>query len=291
MATLAQTRILYNRESRDYDLFVSVDGDAEQYIGSATNHSEGQSRIDNYVFNYYVDNHTPEAAVQVLSRPAEVVELLHSADPTPAPDPNDAPIPGGPGEAPGNPSDGEARPYDAFTLMFQAQKLCVRITDVIQSASGEQLRNLLRIHDRAQRRWQRRYQVCRSALPAASPAAAIEARTPDSSDGLGTPTGGREDAAPRLASSSSGFFLACAICGGPHVPTRCPQVALVKYGMGIWEAYLDDRRAFLKLVQWATAARLKLMGDAVAYYLSTRWGHDITGRQVLIAWMQNTASA
>lgn len=100
-----------------------------------------------------------------------------------------------------------------------------------------------------------------------------------------------EPPTPPAPAPASGFFLACTICGGPHVPTRCPQVALVKYGMGVWEAYLDDRRAFLKLVQWATAARLKLMGDAVAFYLSHRWGHTITGRQVLIAWMQNAAPA
>lgn len=165
------------------------------------------------------------------------------------------------------------------------------------------------------------------ALPAASPAAAINARASDSSDGLGTPTGGREDAAPadpraalivllkaaleewqecgmatdydvalaqlaRLMTPPTGHFLCCPSCGGPHSGWQCPEVALVKYGMDVWEAYLEDRAAFLRLVQWATAARLLLMGDAVALYLSHRWRHAITAQQVLAGWqMQNAAPA
>lgn len=62
---LAKTRIAYNRETRDYDLFVAIDGGAEQYIGSAANHHDGQRRIDAYVFDFYADRHTPEKAAQV----------------------------------------------------------------------------------------------------------------------------------------------------------------------------------------------------------------------------------
>lgn len=85
--------------------------------------------------------------------------------------------------------------------------------------------------------------------------------------------------------------ITCSVCGGPHRATACPEVALVKYGVGVWEAYMEDRAAFLKLVQWATAQRLTLMGDAVAFYLSHRWGHAITGYQVLASWQQIAALA
>lgn len=123
-------------------------------------------------------------------------------------------------------------------------------------------------------------------LPAAPPAVETIVHTPDTFSGLdGSTAAGREDAAP-----IGGFFQSCTICGGPHVPTRCPEVALAKYGMGAWEAYMEDRAAFLKLVQWATAARLALMGDAVAFYLSHRWGHAITGYQVLTCWAHRNAA-
>ncbi len=84
----------------------------------------------------------------------------------------------------------------------------------------------------------------------------------------------------------------CPLCQtDAHRATQCPDVALTKYGMGVWDAYMEDRAAFLKLVQWATAQRLALMGDAVASYLSVRWGHTITGYQVLAGWHRNAAPA
>jgi hypothetical protein len=77
----------------------------------------------------------------------------------------------------------------------------------------------------------------------------------------------------------------CPLCEtNEHRATQCPDVALTKYGLGVWEAYIENRAAFLKLVQWAAAPRLVVMGDAVAHYLSTRWGHAITGYQVLACW-------
>lgn len=126
-----------------------------------------------------------------------------------------------------------------------------------------------------------------SALPAAPPAVETIVNTPDTFSGLEASTTRSREGAALIG----GFFQSCTICGGPHVPTRCPDVALAKYGMGVWEAYMEDRAAFLKLVQWAAAARLALMGDAVAFYLSHRWGHAITGYQVLASWQQNAAPA
>jgi hypothetical protein len=76
----------------------------------------------------------------------------------------------------------------------------------------------------------------------------------------------------------------CSICTGPHTPTQCPEVALAKFGMGVWESYMEDKAAFLRLIQWVTSARLLLMGDAVAFYLSHRWGRPIAAYHVLACW-------
>ena len=76
----------------------------------------------------------------------------------------------------------------------------------------------------------------------------------------------------------------CSICTGTHAPTQCPEVALAKYGMGVWESYMENKAAFLKLIQWVEAPRLLLMGDAVAFYLSHRWGRPIAGYHVLRCW-------
>lgn len=288
-------------------------------------------------------------------------EWIANRDGDDEPDPNDIPPPGGPGEAPGNPSDGRGSPLQRWR----------------EQGAAEQARIAALPH---------------FALPAASPAAASIARTPCTTDGPGLSTSGREDAAlttctlcaypattmdesgvrplcdgcktdeaeyidlrdsppvltpeelaavdrsrkraldeavarmkaaPYLCHACAapasthldtiplcdgcadkalgllcpvpphgGHFLTCTICGGPHVPTRCPEVALVKYGMGVWNAYLEDRAAFLRLVQWATAPRLALMGEAVAFYLSARWRHDITAQQGLAGWqIKNAASA
>jgi len=35
-------RIAYNRETRDYDCLVAIDGGAEQYIGSASTYSQAE---------------------------------------------------------------------------------------------------------------------------------------------------------------------------------------------------------------------------------------------------------
>lgn len=59
-------RISYNRDTRDYDCYVSIDGDAEQYIGSAPNNGAGEIKCNEYVIAYYEDNHTPEKAAELV---------------------------------------------------------------------------------------------------------------------------------------------------------------------------------------------------------------------------------
>jgi hypothetical protein len=59
-------RIAYNRTSKDYDCYISIDGDPEQYIGSADTHPAAETKCRDYAYNYYEDNNTPEKAVAVV---------------------------------------------------------------------------------------------------------------------------------------------------------------------------------------------------------------------------------
>lgn len=273
-------RITYNRTTKDYD--ATFDG---RYIGSFANHHQAEVALNDYALDLIEQGLVDD--MQVLARPAEAVELLHSDDP-----PNDGQEPGGSGGGGGT---------------CRMNVLGTRWTVCGADSDGPcYCDTFVR------------------ALPAAPPAVETIVRTPDTFSGLdGSTAAGREGAAPDeetcescggrpggcydceptwakkfvapmfadLDPPMSGFFQSCTVCGGPHVPTRCPEVALAKYGMGVWEAYMEDRAAFLKLVQWAAAPRLALMGDAVAFYLSARWGHAITGYQVLASWQQNAARA
>ena len=59
-------RIAWNRETKDYDCYISIDGDQEHYIGSAPNHSAAEKTCNDFAFNYYEDNHTPEKAAELV---------------------------------------------------------------------------------------------------------------------------------------------------------------------------------------------------------------------------------
>jgi len=58
-------RIAYNRTSKDYDCYISIDGDPEQYIGSAPDYSAAEKTCNDFAFSYYEDNHTPEKAIAI----------------------------------------------------------------------------------------------------------------------------------------------------------------------------------------------------------------------------------
>jgi hypothetical protein len=58
-------RIAYNKDNRDYDCFIAFDGTDEQCIGSAASYGAAEKVCNDYAYDYYNDNHTPEKAVQV----------------------------------------------------------------------------------------------------------------------------------------------------------------------------------------------------------------------------------
>ncbi len=55
----------YNPETRQYPAFVSIDGEPEQCIGHAWAAGAADRLCDEYIFNYYADRHTPEAAARI----------------------------------------------------------------------------------------------------------------------------------------------------------------------------------------------------------------------------------
>jgi hypothetical protein len=66
MTTEVTKRISYNRDGRDYDCYVSIDGDAEQYIGSAATYGQAEVKCNDHAIAYYEDAHTPEKAAELV---------------------------------------------------------------------------------------------------------------------------------------------------------------------------------------------------------------------------------
>lgn len=58
-------RIAFNRDSRDFDCYVTIDG-REEYIGSAPTNGAGEIKCNQYAIAYYEDNHTPEKAAELV---------------------------------------------------------------------------------------------------------------------------------------------------------------------------------------------------------------------------------
>ena len=58
-------RISYNKDTRDFDIYVGIDG-PEQYIGSASTRPQAEQRASEYVIAYYEDAYTPERAAQLI---------------------------------------------------------------------------------------------------------------------------------------------------------------------------------------------------------------------------------
>jgi hypothetical protein len=67
-------RIAYNRDTRDYDCLVAIDGGAEQYIGSASTYGQAETTCNTFVYDYYTDANTPEIAVELAMEPATPLE-------------------------------------------------------------------------------------------------------------------------------------------------------------------------------------------------------------------------
>lgn len=57
----------YDPTTGQYPAFVSIDGKSEQCIGARWTAGAADRACDEYIFNYYVDHHTPEAAAQIAA--------------------------------------------------------------------------------------------------------------------------------------------------------------------------------------------------------------------------------
>jgi hypothetical protein len=64
-----QKDIVYSRETRDYDMYIIIDGKRE-YIGSAPNYSQAEIVTNAYAYDYLTDSHTIETAAELVMQVA-----------------------------------------------------------------------------------------------------------------------------------------------------------------------------------------------------------------------------
>lgn len=57
--------IKFNRDTKDFDLYITIDGRRE-YIGSAATQPAAETKCNDYTIAYYEDNHTPEKAAALI---------------------------------------------------------------------------------------------------------------------------------------------------------------------------------------------------------------------------------
>jgi hypothetical protein len=60
-----QKEIIFDRATRDFSMYISIDGKRE-YIGSASTYGEGEMMTNEYVFNFLMDSNTIETAAELL---------------------------------------------------------------------------------------------------------------------------------------------------------------------------------------------------------------------------------
>lgn len=65
MTTEITKRISYNKDTRDFDVFITID-EVEDYIGSASTYGQAEVKANQYAICYYEDNHTPEKAAELV---------------------------------------------------------------------------------------------------------------------------------------------------------------------------------------------------------------------------------
>lgn len=58
--------VKYDRETRDYACFVSIDGGAAECIGYAKSYHDGENLCDRYAYDYLSDNNTDETAAELV---------------------------------------------------------------------------------------------------------------------------------------------------------------------------------------------------------------------------------
>src|SRR5580765_8324931 len=62
--------ITYNRDNRDFDCYVTIDGQRE-YIGSAPTFHDGECQCYEYTIRFYADAHSTETAAQLIMEEVE----------------------------------------------------------------------------------------------------------------------------------------------------------------------------------------------------------------------------
>jgi len=61
-----QKEIKYDRQTKDYNCLISIDGGPFESIGFASNYSEAERKCNAYAYDYLTDNHAPEAAAELV---------------------------------------------------------------------------------------------------------------------------------------------------------------------------------------------------------------------------------
>jgi hypothetical protein len=64
-----EKEIVYDRETRDYACYVTVDGE-RIFLGYAPHYSAGESKCNQYAYEYLTDTHTYETAAELLMQVA-----------------------------------------------------------------------------------------------------------------------------------------------------------------------------------------------------------------------------
>lgn len=60
----------YDRETKDFAAFITID-ERREYIGSRRSYGEADRLCDEFAYNFYADNHTPEVAAAIAVRMGE----------------------------------------------------------------------------------------------------------------------------------------------------------------------------------------------------------------------------
>lgn len=63
-ALLIAKEIVYDRESREYAIYITID-EQREYIGSTPSYHDAELKCNDYAYHYYADNHTPEVAAAI----------------------------------------------------------------------------------------------------------------------------------------------------------------------------------------------------------------------------------
>lgn len=94
-----------------------------------------------------------------------------------------------------------------------------------------------------------------------------------------------------------GYFLSCTVCGGPHVPTQCPQTVAeklrqrqqIRFGLTIHASYIERRATLALILRDSDDERRAEMAEALALYLTDATGVALPAAMVLTRFNQLAA--